>query len=126
MLGLRVFAFATFMASSLLSLVNSSPVAIGKRGPACQEVVIPVTIAANNTQLPLLPTGTAGLSSLLSLVDNVVQTLFTVPVQGTFNIAGRYCEPEVEIESRRNTLQLFVHGATYNRNCKLQSTRTAS
>ena len=39
-----------------------------------------------------------------------------MPVRGTYNIAGRYCEPEVDIPSRRSALQLLAHPATYDRN----------
>jgi hypothetical protein len=47
----------------------------------------------------------------------LVSTLvFDIPVQGTFHISASYCEPEVHIPSRVDTLQLLVHGATYTRN----------
>ena len=60
--------------------------------------------------------------NLLDPVDvalAIVNLVFDVPVGGTFNTFARYCEPEVQVASRTNTLQLLVHGATYDRNyCK--------
>ena len=56
----------------------------------------------------------------LDLVTNtlsfLVSLLFDELVQGTFQIAGRYCEPENHVSNRANTLQFLLHGATYNRN----------
>ncbi|KFY02422.1 hypothetical protein V490_00507 [Pseudogymnoascus sp. VKM F-3557] len=41
---------------------------------------------------------------------------FSIPIHGTFDIAARYCEPEVVVPSRTNSLQLLVHGGQYDRN----------
>lgn len=56
---------------------------------------------------------TAGLLALLASGTNLA---FNSVFSGTYNIAGRYCEPEVHIKSRQNTLQLLAHPATYDRN----------
>jgi len=37
-------------------------------------------------------------------------------VQGTYNISARCCEPATKISSRRDTLQVLLHGITYDRN----------
>ncbi|KAF8863223.1 hypothetical protein BDZ45DRAFT_738558 [Acephala macrosclerotiorum] len=80
--------------------------------PVCTEIAIPVTITANNAILP--PNlDTAG---LLALIASGVDLVFKSTVSGSYNIAGRYCEPEVHIASRQNTLQLLAHPATYDRN----------
>ncbi|PVH74849.1 alpha/beta-hydrolase, partial [Cadophora sp. DSE1049] len=37
------------------------------------------------------------------------------PITDTYTIVGTFCEPEVLVEGRRDTVQLLVHGATYTR-----------
>src|SRR6478735_817638 len=69
---------------------------------SCIDVIIPVTISATNLQIPIASTGPT----------------FNVPVHVTFNIAARYCEPEIKIPFKQHTLQILVHGITYDRNCK--------
>ncbi len=59
---------------------------------------------------------TIDLGSLFGLLSSVVGLLSGLTVRGDYNIAGTYCEPEVDIPSRRNTLQLLAHPATYDRN----------
>jgi len=86
----------------------STPVDYSHPGPTCTEVVFPVTIAALNSPLTGL--------DLANPLGSITEILFVLPVAGTFNISARYCEPEVVVESRKNTLQLLVHGATYDRN----------
>jgi hypothetical protein len=109
------FCLVQALALSLfyLELAKSSPL-VTKREPTCQNITFPVTISANNAQLPtnIDPTSTV----LESLLSNLVGWTFDNLVEGTFEIAASYCEPEVHIPSRVNTLQLLVHGATYNRN----------
>ncbi|KAI6777301.1 hypothetical protein HG530_001246 [Fusarium avenaceum] len=67
---------------------------------SCTDVVISVAINATNFQIPIASTGPT----------------FDVPVHETFNIAARYCEPEIKIRSKQHTLQILVHGITYDRN----------
>lgn len=83
--------------------------------PECYEVVIPVTIEASNIRIPRQALSAINPGNILS---GAVTTLFSiaVPFTGTYNIAGRYCEPEVTIVKRRDTLQILVHPATYDRN----------
>lgn len=74
-----------------------------------------MTISSNdNARLPT-DFGPAG-PVVGTLLSSLVSLVFDVLVEGTFDIAASYCEPEVHIPSRANTLQLLVHGATYDRN----------
>lgn len=65
--------------------------------PVCTDFVLPITASANNFDLSSGPT------------SNV-----TVPVSGTFGIELKYCEPTTVVASRENTLQVLVHGASYD------------
>jgi hypothetical protein len=95
--------------SLFLHLAISSP--LSKRGPTCNDIVIPVTFSAMNARIP------AGITLDPSSILNAIAALvFDLPISGTYDIAARYCEPEVVVASRTNTLQLLVHGATYTRN----------
>lgn len=102
----------------LFTLTSTSPV----RESNCIEVEMLVDITAENALLPstytinnLVTTLSSALNGLLGLLG--LQSPFSWgTVQGTYSIAGRYCEPEVYVSSRANTLQLLVHPATYDRN----------
>ncbi|KZV85928.1 hypothetical protein EXIGLDRAFT_622491 [Exidia glandulosa HHB12029] len=37
-----------------------------------------------------------------------------VPVSGSYGIQLRYCEPSMAVHSRKDTIQVLVHGITYN------------
>lgn len=63
------------------------------QGPTCQEVNIPVSITANNTKLP----NGLEFSDPISFVNAAASELLVAPISGTYNIAGRYCEPEVTV-----------------------------
>jgi hypothetical protein len=100
--------------SCLSTLLILIPAVYGN--PECVEMVIPITITkANNIGVPA---GGLSVFTLNNLLSGLVNTLFTriIPVQGTFQITGRYCEPEVFNSTRQNTLQLLAHPATYDRN----------
>ncbi|TVY83688.1 hypothetical protein LSUE1_G003808 [Lachnellula suecica] len=88
--------FKALCLDALIPLCTSTPLA--KREPSCTDIVIPVTITANNVDL----TST-----------QVPQPI--VIVTGTYNIAGRYCEPENQISGHHDTLQVLVHGISYTR-----------
>lgn len=88
-------------------------------GPTCSDVNLTVTITAQNHAVPqylldgldsasLTP---SGLESLLNGAGNELQLAL---VNGTYNIAGLYCEPEVQVAGRENTVQLLVHGITFD------------
>ncbi|KZV85089.1 alpha/beta-hydrolase [Exidia glandulosa HHB12029] len=67
--------------------------------PHCTESLVSVTASATNFDL-----------SSGSLPD-----VATVPVNGTFKVKLRFCEPTVHIRGRADTLQVVVHGLTYGR-----------
>jgi len=102
--------YALFLALFLSSQFSaSSP--IEKREPNCHEIIIPVTITARNAVLP------EGLTlNLFGLIAVLLDSVFTTTIQGTYDIAGRYCEPEVVVSNRTNALQILSHPATYDRN----------
>jgi hypothetical protein len=111
----------------LVPLATSNP--LDKRAPTCTDVTIPVTISAQNANLSALLTssgidpvtgsisGTVGVALGL-LLSTPVTLVFDQAVSGTWNIAARYCEPSVINSARHNTLQVFAHGATKDKNCK--------
>ncbi|KAK4496552.1 hypothetical protein PRZ48_012532 [Zasmidium cellare] len=88
--------FALFLLGSIVPAARSEP--------TCNLLTINVDITALNIELPSNITGLT-LANLTSLPK--------VQIQGTYQIAARYCEPEVKNNSRRNTLQLLVHGVDY-------------
>lgn len=92
----------------LTSLATSTP--LEKREPTCTDLTIPVTISANNALL--------GGISLGGLLGSLLTIVFGLLVSGTFNINARYCEPEVFVASRQNTIQFLVHGLSYDKNCE--------
>lgn len=56
------------------------------------------------------------ITDLLGVVSGLVNSVFSIlPVQATYTISGTYCEPEVQIASRSNTIQFLAHPATYDR-----------
>ncbi|KAK5993537.1 hypothetical protein PT974_06971 [Cladobotryum mycophilum] len=105
-------------ASSVITLASTVAVSVAhgpsiqKRGPQCTEVRIPVSVLADNIALPPIDA-----TNLFSILNNIGDAAFGVlTVNGNYTLAGRYCEPEVHIPQRQNTIQLLVHGATYNKN----------
>ena len=82
--------------------------------PTCTTLSIPVSISARNAHFP--PDFTT--TSLLSIVGALGAVIFDSLITDTYTIVGTYCEPEVLVESRRETVQLLVHGATYTRSCQ--------
>lgn len=64
--------------------------------PHCTDTLVPITASGTNFNLS---SGTRP--------DNA-----TVPVAGTFRIQLRFCEPA--LHSRRDAIQVLVHGLTYN------------
>jgi pimeloyl-ACP methyl ester carboxylesterase len=94
------------------------PTALGAiptpRGPTCTDIGIPVSIQADNLALPSTLTS-ANLETFINGLGGSIFDLVTNLINGTYNIGARYCEPEVIIASRANTIQLLVHGITYTR-----------
>ena len=97
--------------------------------PNCLDVVIPVTIKADGISLAAGSTFQQALQRATQinadLVNNLLGSIFSLIfdllIQGTFEIAGTYCEPAVSVPSRANTLQVLLHGATYDRQYASQS-----
>lgn len=77
----------------------------------CENITIPVTVSAIDAYIP--PGTTIAL--LPALLD--LGLTFNVSVQGTFNIAATFCNPQEpnDFPDRINTLQVLVHGGTYTR-----------
>lgn len=99
---------------ALLALTSSAAVLAA---PSCNEnVKIQVSATALNKVLPT----NLNISSLtIDDRDQFQSELSSAPskeVSGTYTIAARYCEPEKNVPSRKNTLQMLVHGVTYDRN----------
>jgi len=97
--GMASFGFARllvlFTSIGLASLsANAWSVS---RVPHCTSFTVPIAASAANIDLSD-PSGNK-----------------TVPISGTFNIGMQYCEASVSFPSRKKTLQILVHGATYNR-----------
>lgn len=106
--------------TSLSAALPSAP--IKRSGPTCTEVVLPVTISANNLVIPdslvsgLTSATPLSLTGAETLINSVGNTLQSALVNGTWNIAGRFCEPEVQIAGRESAVQLLVHGIASDRN----------
>ncbi|KZV96696.1 alpha/beta-hydrolase [Exidia glandulosa HHB12029] len=66
--------------------------------PVCTDFVLPVTASANN----------------IDLSSGDPTTNVTIPVSGTFGIELKFCEPTTVVASRAGTLQVLVHGASYD------------
>jgi hypothetical protein len=85
--------------------------------PTCTNVTLSIAASANNY---LLPSESALPFTDPSLLINTVildaQEAITYPVSGTYTIKARFCQPETFVASHANTLQLLVHGVTYDRN----------
>ena len=107
-----------FSVLALFLLSSANPIKshlFEKRGPTCYNLTIPTTISASNANIsPNLDVSNAD-----SFADALANLVFDVAVVGQFCIFARYCEPEIQNVDRSNTLQILVHGATYDRNfCK--------
>ena len=72
----------------------------------CTDLTLQITASTTIIQLPtnLNITDAAGLD--LSDLNNLGKQV----VGGTYGISARFCEPTKDVPSRRNTLQLLVHG----------------
>lgn len=67
---------------------------LSRAEPTCTDIVIPVTISAMNAEISELLVEALPIPEPLGTLMNSVFS-FTVPVQGTYDISARYCEPEV-------------------------------
>lgn len=94
----------------LVYITKCSPTGKARQEPRCSNITIPVTISSENANVP------DGFSFGTPDAAEVIANLkFNFSVQSTYNIAATFCEPEVFVPVRANTLQFLVHGATYTR-----------
>jgi hypothetical protein len=107
-----------FIAMLLLPLSTSSPTmqSVTERQPNCMDVVIPIKVSATCIKMAPSTTFEQAVNLVTNPLSSLVSLLFDSLVQGTFDIAGTYCEPQNQVPSRSNTLQFLLHGATYDRN----------
>ena len=88
--------------------------------PPCTDITITVTATASNQVFPI-PTGLnysnpAAVSAFVQTIIGDGNSVYPlVPTGGTFKISARYCEPQVKIASRNNTVQILVSGVTENK-----------
>ncbi|KAI4161742.1 MAG: hypothetical protein LQ342_004574 [Letrouitia transgressa] len=87
--------------------------------PKCTYLEIPITAKANNKVFPI-PTNLdynnpGAISALIQTVLGDAGAVYP-PIATTFNgiVAARFCEPQVKVASRANTVQLFMSGVTEN------------
>lgn len=115
-------SLASSLRTAFLLHAGLSAAAPAKRsGPTCSDINLSVTISAENRVIPDyllsgLTSTTLSLAGVEQLLNGVGNELQLAIVNGTYNIAGRFCEPEVHIPGRSDTIQLLVHGITYDRN----------
>lgn len=108
----------TFMKSIQAQGTSANPPA---SGPTCYNITIPVKVSYTNQKLsPLTDLSEQGIQQYLAAA--AITPALYITGSGTYSISARYCEPEVQIASRKNTLQFLVHGLTYTRNCKSLTT----
>lgn len=72
----------------------------------CTDLTLQITANVAGIQLPT-SLNITGAEALNLAAHN---SLGKEVIGGTYNIAARFCEPTKDVESRRNTLQLLVHG----------------
>jgi hypothetical protein len=89
------------LAGALLSALVDCQIPEG-----CVNLTIPVTVTAENMDLPL----NLDPANFLVIVEEILGDVLDATVSGTFNIAATYCEPVNAVEDRFNTLQVLVHG----------------
>lgn len=80
----------------------------------CHDMTLGVAAEALNKKLP------NDLKEIFTIngFNELTAAFQSLPAQlvgGTYNISARYCEPLAKIEQRQNTLQLLVHGLTYDK-----------
>ncbi|RFU28066.1 hypothetical protein B7463_g8270, partial [Scytalidium lignicola] len=100
-----------FFLFPLVQLVGFTSVAAlpAASQPSCTDITIPVSLTAENTNIP----SDLSILNVTALLDAIQDISYTVPVDGTFNIAATYCEPGGS--AAPDVLQILVHGGTYAR-----------
>lgn len=89
-------------------------------GPTCTTFKMAIKATAQNNKI-ILPPNYNSSDPLGSITNSILSSGETglgnilgglVLTSGTYNINMMYCEPEVQIQNRSNTLQFLVHPAT--------------
>ncbi|KAI0997620.1 hypothetical protein K3495_g10568 [Podosphaera aphanis] len=99
--------------SSLSTIVFGAT--ISPRAPTCSDINIPVSLDTLNFNIDSDLNSQDSLKNAMQKFFNSNNTSPTVRVNGQYNIAARYCEPEVRNATRANTIQILVHGITYTK-----------
>lgn len=102
---------------SALSLLLSLPL-FSSAAPTCTDLLLSVTAHSQVREI-ILPPNLIGdpnaINDLINSVGGIAVTLYPlVPAGGTYDISAKYCEPEIA-DSRSETIQVLVHGATYTK-----------
>lgn len=124
---LRLSRSVFFLASILADVGNAvidSSISVHASGPKCSDVIFSLETASVNKAIPiglvseaLAVISNATLPVVQLLVDSIgAIVLDNVSISDTYNISGRFCEPEVRVSGHQNHIQFLVHGATYNKN----------
>ena len=100
-----------------LSVLPSSVPSIfpfGRRGQVasnCRDITFTVSATAQNQVAANPPSNLLNLDASLAFLAQRVEV---TTVSGSQKLYGQYCEPTVKKPSRAKTLQLLVHGITYD------------
>lgn len=87
---------------------------VKRAGPVCNEFTVPITASAPSKNLPGLdPSRLSDPDYLVNYVLSQASSGTNGPeTSGTYNIAVRYCQPEVAVAPRANTIQVLQHAIT--------------
>ena len=93
------------------------------RPPKCRDVIFRATASAKVFDLSPWSVDILLNTSISSLFGNGSTLNFDFPASGTFNIAGRYCEPHLNSRDdhghgSKDIIQILVHGSSYTSKCK--------
>jgi hypothetical protein len=120
MISLRSSTLLTLLGASLstASVISPAAVAGGEKHGDCTTVDFHISATANNNIFtnPPDPNNT---TQILQFLDDAVSPTGTAisgtqPISGAFTIHGVYCKPTKKVKKHADTLQLLVHGVTYN------------
>ncbi|RKF78946.1 putative ctr copper transporter family protein [Golovinomyces cichoracearum] len=95
--------------------VAQGAIILGRSGPSCSEFRIPVTVSVENMKIDPNINSVDSLRGAMQGIALGTLKPVKVKIQDTYNIAARYCEPEVQNPNRTNTIQMLVHGITYSK-----------
>jgi hypothetical protein len=76
-------------------------------GASCRELVIPVHVA-KSSKLDFA-TGDYNIDVMFALVEREVL------IEADYELSARFCEPAPDQEAHEDTLQILVHGSTFNK-----------